>query len=168
MLSEALAGRLAAVKLVILDADGVLTDGTVMVDGDGREWLRFDIQDGYGIVQAKRAGLEFAIISGRDAGAVRARAHQLGITELHLGSRDKPLALQRILEHFSVQPDQVAYMGDDLNDLPMIGRVGVLCAVANARPEVKEAADLVTSASGGRGAVREFLEHIQRVREPHA
>ncbi len=165
MTTPGLEGRLAGIRLVILDVDGVLTDGKVLVDDQGREALRFDIQDGYGIVRAMRRGLLFAIISGRDAAAVDARARQLGIEIVHQGQRDKRQAFQDVLRETAVELEDIAYIGDDLNDLPIMEQVGVVCAVANARPEVKEKAHVVTSARGGDGAVREFLELIMAARE---
>ena len=165
MTGSELQDRLGAIRLVILDVDGVLTDGKVIVDDEGRESLRFDIQDGYGIVRAMREGLLFAIISGREAGAVDARAAQLGIEIVHQGQRDKRQAFQDVLRETAVELEHIGYIGDDLNDLPIMAQVGVVCAVANARPEVKEAADVVTSARGGDGAVREFLDLIMAARE---
>ena len=152
--------RLAAVKVVVFDVDGVLTDGAVYIDARGEEALRFDIQDGLGIVRGRGVGLDFAIISGREAPAVTARAGRLGIEHVQQGTLDKGEAIGRVCASLGVDPLVVAFMGDDLNDLPAMQRVGVVCAPANARPEVKQAADLVTAAAGGRGAIREFLERI--------
>ncbi|MFO7768808.1 MAG: HAD hydrolase family protein [bacterium] len=165
MTGKGLENRLSGVRLIILDVDGVLTDGKVVVDGEGGESLRFDIQDGYGIVRAMREGLLFAIISGRDAAAVDTRAAQLGIEIVHQGQRDKRQAFQDVLRETAVELEHIAYIGDDLNDLPIMAQVGVVCAVANARPQVKEAADVVTSARGGDGAVREFLDLVMAARE---
>ncbi|HUU61920.1 MAG TPA: HAD hydrolase family protein [Acidimicrobiia bacterium] len=152
--------RLAALRIVVFDVDGVLTDGSVSVDAQGGETLRFDVQDGLGIVRGRQVGLEFAIISGREAPAVTARARRLGIEHVQQGQFDKSEAIARVLADLAVDLSAVAFMGDDLNDLPAMERVGVVCAPSNARPEVKEVADLVTVAAGGRGAVREFLERI--------
>lgn len=168
MAGDAIRKRLAAVDVVILDVDGVLTDGKVLIDADGRESVRFDIQDGYGIVRAQREGLRFAIISGRDTPAVRARADQLGIEELHLGALDKTTAFADLMSNMQVEAGRIAYIGDDLNDLSVMEQVGIVCAVANARPEVRTKADLVTNASGGNGAVREFIEQVLAARGEHA
>jgi 3-deoxy-D-manno-octulosonate 8-phosphate phosphatase (KDO 8-P phosphatase) len=157
--------RLAALRVVVFDVDGVLTDGSVSVDAQGGETLRFDVQDGLGIVRGRQVGLEYAIISGREAPAVTARAGRLGIGHVQQGRFDKSEAIARVFTDLAVDPSAVAFMGDDVNDLPAMERVGLVCAPANARPEVKEAADLVTAAAGGRGAVREFLERIIAAKE---
>ena len=152
--------RLAAIQVVVFDVDGVLTDGKVLIDGQGNETLRFDIQDGLGIVRGRRAGLRYAIITGRNSPAVRVRARQLDITHLQQGQMDKQAALERVMEEMGVAAQDVAFMGDDTNDLSAMARAGFVCAPANARPEVRAAADLVTAAKGGEGAVREFIERI--------
>ncbi len=157
---EGIERRLAALRVVVFDVDGVLTDGSVSIDARGDETLRFDVQDGLGIVRGRQAGLEYAIISGREAPAVTARARRLGIEHVQQGQFDKAESIARVFTDLAVDPSAVAFMGDDVNDLPAMKRVGVVCAPANARPEVKAVADLVTTAAGGQGAVREFLERI--------
>jgi 3-deoxy-D-manno-octulosonate 8-phosphate phosphatase (KDO 8-P phosphatase) len=152
--------RLAAIELVIFDCDGVLTDGSVIVDSEGKESLQFCVQDGYGIFRGYNVGLEYAIITGRTSRVVEYRAADLRIERVYLGQTVKKQAFEEILAESGLAADSVAYVGDDLNDLPVMERVGVSCAVANARDEVKEGADVVTGASGGYGAVREFLEMI--------
>jgi len=152
--------RLAGIELVIFDVDGVLTDGKVWIDTEGRESIRFNIQDGYGVFRGYRAGLQYAIISGRQCEAVEHRARALQITQVHQGQLFKQEAFKAVLAESGVGAGRVAYVGDDLNDLPVMEQVGVSCAVANARKEVREAADIVTEARGGEGAVREFLELI--------
>jgi 3-deoxy-D-manno-octulosonate 8-phosphate phosphatase (KDO 8-P phosphatase) len=152
--------RLAAIELVIFDVDGVLTDGKTIVDFEGREALRFDVQDGYGIFRGYRAGLMYAIITGRSIRAVEHRARDLRIEWVYLGQKIKRDAFADLVEKSGIDPAAMAYVGDDLNDLEVMEQVGVSCAVANARSEVKENADIVTEARGGYGAVREFLEMI--------
>lgn len=152
--------RLCGIELVIFDVDGVLTDGGLLIDSEGRESLRFNIQDGYGIFRGYRAGLSYAIISGRSTRAVEHRAADLRIEQVYLGQSVKQEAFEKVLEESGLTTSQIAFIGDDLNDLPVMRQVGVSCAVANARQEVKEEADLVTDARGGEGAVREFLEKI--------
>lgn len=152
--------RLAGVELVIFDVDGVLTDGTVWLDTEGRESIRFNIHDGYGVFRGYRAGLQYAIISGRQCEAVDHRARALQITHVYQGQTLKQDAFEKVLAEMGLTADRVAYLGDDLNDLPVMERAGVSCAVANARTEVKEVADIVTEARGGKGAVRELLERI--------
>ena len=155
---------LSRIEVVIFDVDGVLTDGKVSIDPDGRESLRFDVQDGLGICRGYRAGLRYAIISGRECPAVNVRAGQLRIEQVHQGQKNKQEAFETILSELDVEPVQVAYMGDDLNDLPIMRQVGFSCAVANARPEVRASAGMVTHARGGDGAVREFLERVINAR----
>lgn len=152
--------RLARIELVIFDVDGVLTDGSVLVGPDGRESVRFNIQDGYGVFRGYRVGLRYAIISGRQCEAVEHRARALQITQVHQDQSFKQKAFEAVLTESGLEASRVAYIGDDLNDLPIMGQVGVSCAVANARREVKEIADIVTEARGGEGAVRELLEQI--------
>jgi len=152
--------RLAGIELVIFDVDGVLTDGTVWVDTEGRESVRFNIQDGYGVFRGYRAGLRYAIISGRQCEAVEHRASALKITQVYQGQSLKQEAFEEVLAESGLTAERIAYVGDDLNDLPVMKQVGIACAVANARAEVKQAADIVTEARGGEGAVRELLERI--------
>ncbi len=152
--------RLARIELVIFDVDGVLTDGSVLVGPDGRESVRFNIQDGYGVFRGYRVGLRYAIISGRQCEAVEHRARALRITQVHQNQSFKQEAFEAVLTESGLEASRVAYIGDDLNDLSIMGQVGVSCAVANAHQEVKEIADIVTEARGGEGAVRELLEQI--------
>lgn len=159
--------RLAAIQVVVFDADGVLTDGKVLIDGQGNETLRFDIKDGQGLVRGRASGLRYAIITGRNSPAVRVRARQLEITHIQQGQTDKSAAIERVMEDLGVDAGAMAYMGDDVNDLPAMSRVGFVCAPADARPEVLEVADLVTGAPGGDGAVREFIERIIAAKEGH-
>jgi len=152
--------RLAQIELVIFDVDGVLTDGSVLVGPDGGESVRFNIQDGYGVFRGYRVGLRYAIISGRQCEAIEHRARALQITQVHQGQSFKQEAFGAVLTESGLEANRVAYIGDDLNDLPIMEQVGVSCAVANARQEVKAIADIVTDARGGEGAVRELLERI--------
>jgi 3-deoxy-D-manno-octulosonate 8-phosphate phosphatase (KDO 8-P phosphatase) len=160
MVERNLRNRLAAIELIIFDADGVLTDGSIWLDDDGRETLRFSVQDGYGIFRGYRAGLTFAIITGRTSDALLTRARRLEIELVYQGQTVKQAAYDDIVTRTGLQPQQVAYMGDDLNDLIIMRQVGVSCAVANARDEVRAEADIITSTGGGEGAVREFIEMI--------
>jgi 3-deoxy-D-manno-octulosonate 8-phosphate phosphatase (KDO 8-P phosphatase) len=152
--------RLADIQVVVFDVDGVMTDGKVYIDGQGNETLCFDIQDGLGVVRGRAVGLRYAVITGRNSQAVRIRARQLDITHIQQGQTNKTEAIERVLEDLGVASGVVAYMGDDVNDLPAMARVGFVCAPADARPEVLDVADLVTRAKGGNGAVREFIERI--------
>ncbi|MFC1500110.1 KdsC family phosphatase [Candidatus Zixiibacteriota bacterium] len=152
--------RLANIELVIFDVDGVLTDGSLIVDSEGREALRFDVQDGYGIFRGYRAGLSYAIITGRNSEVVGHRARELRIERIYLGQKIKVTAFEDLVAESGIDPESMAYVGDDLNDMQVMKLAGISCAVANARPEVKEIVDVITVAKGGYGAVREFLEMI--------
>lgn len=155
----ALDERLGRTRLLALDVDGVLTDGRVVYGGED-ELQFFDVQDGQGLVWLKRVGVQVAWISGRGCEATRRRAEELGIGELHLRSGPKDEILEGVQRRLGVSVDETVSMGDDLPDLALARRSGVFAAPQNARPEVCERADLVTRASGGRGAVRELCEHV--------
>ncbi|MBN1816867.1 MAG: HAD-IIIA family hydrolase [Sedimentisphaerales bacterium] len=148
------------IRLLLLDMDGVLTDGTIFLHADGTESKRFDVQDGHGIKMWQRAHLEVAILSGREAKATDVRAEQLGIRHVFQGCTKKLPVFESLLSRLQLRPEQAAYVGDDLLDLPVIRRAGFGAAVANAVQEVKEAADYVTQRNGGQGAVREVIEYV--------
>lgn len=150
--------RARRVRLVLLDADGVLTDGRIFVGRGGGDARAFDVRDGHGIRLGQQAGLTFGILSGRSSAAVAERAAELGIDEVHQGLADKAARLGEILERLHVPPQAVCFMGDDLNDVPVLRRVGLAAAPADAVPEVRAVAHLVTERGGGRGAVRELVE----------
>jgi 3-deoxy-D-manno-octulosonate 8-phosphate phosphatase (KDO 8-P phosphatase) len=157
--------RLMNVRLLALDVDGVLTDGGVYFDDAGGEMKRFHIHDGLGIVLARFVGLQVAWITGRNSPVVQRRAKELGVTLLRQGVRDKVAALAEVGVKCGVTPDAIAYMGDDLNDLPALRWAGVALAPANAAsPEVREAAHLITARAGGAGAARDAIELILRAR----
>jgi len=164
MKDEALAERCRALKLVLSDVDGVLTDGTVLYLPDGGEARSFHIRDGLGIVLAHRAGLRTGLLSGRSSGVVTRRAEELGMSVVRLGSRDKAATYQEILAETGLLSHQVAYIGDDVNDLPVLTEVGLSAAPADAPLEVRLQAFMVTEARGGHGCLREFLEAILRAR----
>jgi 3-deoxy-D-manno-octulosonate 8-phosphate phosphatase (KDO 8-P phosphatase) len=152
--------NLADIKLLVLDVDGVLTDGTLIINGDGSESKFFNSLDGHGILMWRRAGLKIAFLSGRQSEPVRYRAEQLEVDYCIQDSHDKLPALEKLLEQLRLSAKQVAYIGDDLPDVPTIRYVGFGVAVANAVDEVKQYADFVTKRPGGSGAVREVIEHI--------
>jgi 3-deoxy-D-manno-octulosonate 8-phosphate phosphatase (KDO 8-P phosphatase) len=164
MKSDALADRCRRLKLVLMDVDGVMTDGTVLFLPGGGQARAFHVRDGLGVVLAHRAGLRTGILSGRASGDVEHRARELGITLVRQGVADKPAALRAILEELGVSAHEVAYIGDDVNDLAVMGAVGLCAAPADAPFEVRAAAEMITDAPGGRGCVREFLEAILRAR----
>ena len=148
------------IRMVLLDVDGVMTDGGIYYSGDGVEMKRFHAHDGYGVVLARESGLKVGIISGRTTPAVEARMKDLQVDEIIQGSSDKVAALGEIKERHRLSDEEIAFMGDDLFDLPLLNIVGLSAAPRNARPEVREAVDVVTRATGGGGAVREFIELI--------
>ena len=150
--------RAKAIRLLLLDVDGVLTDGRIVYDGKGRELKSFDIKDGQGIKLFQQAGLKVGIISGRKSSAVRLRAKELGIEILHQKALDKAKTLEVILQNNQIRAEQVCFMGDDILDLPVLLRVGLAVAVADGAEEVKTNAHYVTHHPGGRGAVREICE----------
>ncbi len=150
------------IRLLVLDVDGVLTDGGIVLDARGEEAKRFHVRDGTGLRVWMRLGGSVALITGRRGGAVAARARELEIEHLIQGSRDKGAALEELLERVGVDADKAAAIGDDLPDLPLLRRAGYPMAVADAAPEVQAAARFVTSLPGGHGAVREAIEHLLR------
>ena len=154
--------RARNIALLILDVDGVLTDGQLLFNDQGEAMKVFNTQDGLGISAARQAGLRTAIITGRETEMVRRRGAELNITDVYQGAKDKVHAYQELLDKYNLAPEQVAYVGDDINDLAVMTRVGLACAVANAVPDVKQRAHFITTREGGRGAVREVIELILR------
>ncbi len=154
--------RARAVKLAIFDVDGVLTDGRLYFLTDGSEFKTFNTLDGHGIKMLIASGVRTAIISGRKTPVVERRAQGLGIHHLYQGREDKLVVLEQLLSELALAPEQVAYLGDDLPDLPVIRRVGLGMAVASADAFVRSHAHGVTQARGGEGAAREFCELIMR------
>lgn len=152
--------NLSEIKLLVLDVDGVMTDGTIIINSDGSESKFFNSLDGHGIRMWRRAGMEIALISGRDSLPTKFRAKQLGIEHVFQDCHEKMPTLERLIEKLKLSPQQVAYVGDDLMDIPIMRYVGFSVAVANAVSEAKEHADYVTTCSGGEGAVRETIEYI--------
>ncbi len=163
-MSDELTARLAQIRLLALDVDGTLTDGAVTFASDGAETKTFHIHDGLGIVLARHVGLETAWITGRTSPITERRARELGVVHLYQGVRDKTDALADLATRTGVAVSQIAYMGDDLNDLPLLRLVGAALAPRNAVADVKSAAHFVTPRAGGAGAVRDALELILRAR----
>ena len=153
---------LQGICLLALDVDGVLTDGSINMGAQGELFKSFYAQDGLGISVALRSGLQIAIITGRKSEIIHRRAQELGIQMVQEGVKDKYLALEQLQNQLGLSRGQVAYMGDDLNDLPAFRAAGVTFAPADAVEEVREAASFVTEAAGGRGAVREAIAMILR------
>ncbi|MBM4331437.1 MAG: HAD-IIIA family hydrolase [Deltaproteobacteria bacterium] len=155
--------RAQAIRLLLLDVDGVLTDGRIVYDGRGQELKSFDIKDGQGIKLLQQAGLKVGILSGRKSSAVNLRARELGIDLLLQKALDKAKALEKIIRKGNIRAEQICFVGDDLVDLPVFSRVGFAVAVADSVKEVKENAHYITHCPGGRGAVREVCELILKV-----
>lgn len=152
--------RAERIRLLILDVDGVLTSGQILFGPDGEAIKVFHTHDGMGITAAHRAGLKTAIITGRESEMVKCRGAELAIGDVYQGAKDKVSLLMELAEKHGMGYDEMGYVGDDLNDLAVMARVGLACAVANAVPEVKAAAHYIASRSGGDGAVREVIEMI--------
>ena len=150
--------HLKNVKLFSLDVDGVLTDGGLYYSEDGSELRRFNVKDGMGIKLAQAAGIEFAIISASITPAIEHRAKRLGIDHVHIGCKSKVETLRGICTQLGISMDSVAHMGDDMNDLPVFEAVGLALAPADAVREVRNSANFVAEAQGGRGCVREICD----------
>src|SRR3954464_2744854 len=156
------ADRVADIRLLLFDVDGVLTDGVVLMHGDGSEAKGFHIRDGAAMVWAQRAGLTVGWLSARTSGATTHRAAQLGIRLVVQGANSKLAAYERILRDTGLSDHAVAYMGDDLLDLPVLTRVGLSAAPSDAAAEVASRVHWVSTAPGGRGAARELIELVLR------
>ncbi len=155
-----LAERCGPIELLLLDVDGVLTDGVIAIDDRGVETKHFHVRDGAGLSLWRKAGKRAAILSGRCSAAVDRRAAELGITPVIQGRSDKEEPFRALIGGLGLAPQQVCYVGDDLPDLPVLLAVGLAACPVDAVPEVREVVHLVTRAPGGRGAVREVVETI--------
>ncbi|MGY8769335.1 MAG: KdsC family phosphatase [Pirellulales bacterium] len=153
------------IRLLLSDVDGVMTSGHVILDNQGVETKQFNIRDGLGIKLWKKAGFDFGIITGRNSQTVRLRATELSIDIVRQGIEHKLKTAEELIEQLKLTPDQVAYIGDDLPDLPVIRWAGLGVAVADATDEVKAGANHQTTASGGQGAVRELIETILKAQQ---
>ena len=148
------------IRLLILDVDGVMTDGGLQFDNQGQEYKTFNSLDGHGIRMLLDCGIEIAVITGRNSGIVNHRMNELGVRHIYQGYRDKLQAYEKLLQDTGLESGQTAYVGDDLPDLPVMRRVGLAIAVQNAHVFVKQHCDWVTTARGGNGAVREVTDFI--------
>lgn len=156
--------RLAPIRLLLLDVDGVLSDGRIVYDANGTEIKTFDVKDGHGIKMLQKAGVEVGIITGRTSKVVTVRAKELGIDILYQGVADKALPYAEVLVRRDLRDEEVAYIGDDVVDLPILRRVGFSVATADAVDDIRPYVHYVTNRSGGRGAVREVCDLILKAR----
>lgn len=150
--------KASKIKLVIFDVDGVLTDGSLFLGDDGQEYKAFNSQDGHGMVMLQESGVEIAIITGRTSEVVRLRMASLGISHVFQGHRDKLPPFEELKKTVKLTNEQIAYVGDDVVDLPVMSRVGLAIAVQDAHTFTKQHAHWVTSSNGGQGAAREVCE----------
>ena len=158
--SEQIIKKAEKIQLLICDVDGVMSDGLIYMGNNGEELKAFNVRDGYGIRCLLTSGIEVAIITGRQSKLLEGRAKTLGITYLYQGQHNKLLAYQQLLDTLNLKPEQTAYIGDDLIDLPVMEKVGLSVAVADAHPLLTPRANYVTRIAGGRGAVRELCDLI--------
>jgi 3-deoxy-D-manno-octulosonate 8-phosphate phosphatase (KDO 8-P phosphatase) len=154
--------RLKPIKLLLLDVDGVLTDGRIVFDSNGVETKAFDVKDGHGLKMVQRAGLKVGLLTGRTSEVTRIRAQELGIDLVIQGAKDKLAPYLEILKTEGLTDNEVAYVGDDVVDLPVLRRAGFSATVADAVAEVKPLVHYVASRPGGRGAVREICDLLLR------
>jgi 3-deoxy-D-manno-octulosonate 8-phosphate phosphatase (KDO 8-P phosphatase) len=157
--------KASRIKLFLMDVDGVLTDGRLYYDDEGKESKSFHIHDGHGIKMLKESGIKTGLISGRKSKAAEVRARELSIDECHLGVADKVERFEKMIKKFGYNENEVAYIGDDLTDLPLLKRVGFSLSVSNGVDEVKDQVDWVTKKPGGMGGVREAIEFILSARK---
>ena len=162
MMNNELIEKAKKLKLLILDVDGVLTDGKLFFDNEGNEYKAFHARDGHGIKLLRQSGVEVAVISGRKSNSVALRMKNLGIEYVYQGHENKISAFNEIIEKIGITPEQAAHVGDDLLDLPLMIRVGLSIAVQDANFAVKQRADWCTDLSGGCGAVREVCDLIMQ------
>ncbi|GBD96169.1 3-deoxy-D-manno-octulosonate 8-phosphate phosphatase KdsC [bacterium BMS3Abin06] len=162
MTNKRIKEKAGKIKLLILDVDGVMTDGSIILDNEGNELKRFHVRDGHGIKMIQKAGITVGIITGRKSNVLKLRAKELGIKEVYQKVFKKSLVYEKLLEKYECKDDNVAFMGDDIVDRELFKRAGLTAAPADAEEYAKNWADLVTKRGGGRGAVREFVDLILR------
>jgi 3-deoxy-D-manno-octulosonate 8-phosphate phosphatase (KDO 8-P phosphatase) len=157
--------KLKGIKLLILDVDGVMTDGRIIMDHEGHEIKHFDARDGHGLKIIQRYGIEVVLLTGRKSEVVNHRARDLGIKDVYQGLVNKKDVLEEILQKHNLPASAAAFLGDDIVDIPVLKRVGFSAAVADALDVVKKSVDYVTGHKGGRGAVRELCELILQAQD---
>ncbi|MDD2679421.1 MAG: HAD-IIIA family hydrolase [Candidatus Omnitrophica bacterium] len=161
---EELKERAKKIKVLLLDVDGVLTDGRIIYDSKGRDSKFFDVHDGMGVYALYKAGIKTIIVTAKGSRAIKPRARDMRVTEVFADVSPKSAILHKILKKHNVTKDEICFVGDDLVDLGLMKRVGLPIAVFNACPEIKQAADYITIKHGGRGAVREIAELILKAK----
>lgn len=157
--------KASRIKLLILDVDGVMTDGSIILDNKGNETKRFHVRDGHGIKMLQRVGITVAIITGRRSKVVEVRAKELGIKEIHQKIFKKSAVYEKLLKKYKCKDENVAFMGDDIVDQELLKKAGLSAAPCDADEVAKKFADMVTKKGGGRGAVREFSDLILKSTE---
>ena len=160
MNEKALSETAANIKLVVFDVDGVLTDGKLILGENGNEYKSFHVRDGHGIVMLMETGCNVAVITARSSKIVAERMSSLGIKYIYQGEKDKGKAIKNLFDQLGLMPSEIAYVGDDIIDLPAMDKVALPIAVADAHPEVRKIAKFVTKNNGGQGAAREVCELI--------
>ena len=159
-----ISARAKKIKLILLDVDGVMTDGSIILDNQGNEIKTFHVRDGHGIKMAQKNGIMIGIITGRKSEVVAIRARELGIEEVHQGAYEKIATYDSILAKYGLRDEETAFIGDDVVDVDIFKRTGIAVAVADADPAVRPHVDLILKTAGGRGAVREFINLILKSR----
>lgn len=162
-MDEDFSARARGIRMIVFDIDGVLTDGSLFYGDDGQEYKAFNSRDGHGIKMLQATGVEAGIITGRSSQVVLHRARNLGINHIFQGAHDKLVAFDALLRAQGLAPEHIAYMGDDVVDLPILRRCGLAITVPDAPAEVKDRCHYVTRAGAGRGAAREVCEALMRV-----
>ncbi len=152
--------KLKKIKMLLLDVDGVLTDGSITYDSEGNNLLTFNVQDGFGIANALQNGLKIGVITGRKCEAVKHRIKDLGIKEFYWGAIDKATPYEQVKKKHDLTDEEIAYIGDDILDIPVLQKAGFAAIPKNARRETRKYAHYVTDAKGGNGAVREVIDMI--------
>jgi len=160
MNEKALSETAANIKLVVFDVDGVLTDGKLVLGENGNEYKSFHVRDGHGIVMLMETGCNVAVITARSSKIVAERMSSLGIKYIYQGEKDKGKAIKNLFDQLGLMPSEIAYVGDDIIDLPAMNKVALPIAVADAHPEVRKIAKFITKNNGGQGAAREVCELI--------
>ena len=161
-MEKELINKAKKIKAFVSDVDGVMTDGSIIYDEDGKEYKVFNAKDGQGVVNLKNAGILTAVITARQNGTIQHRFENLGITKIYQGQKDKRAAFQSFLDEFKITADEVAYIGDDLPDICILEQAAIAACPNDAVDEVKKICNFICTKNGGRGAVRELCDFIYK------